>query len=316
MEYKDYYKILGVEKTATKDEIKKKYRKLAQKYHPDKNPGNKQAEEKFKEISEANQVLSDDEKRAKYDQLGANWQQFQGGGSGGFDFSQWARQGGGQQFRTSSFDDIFGNSGFSDFFESFFGRGQSGFDQSGNNFRSAGHGFRHEKGRDYETQVNLTLSEAYHGTSAILNVDGEKIKVNLSPGVRDGQVLRVKGKGGKSASGGAGGDLFLKINVINNSGFVMKENDLHLDVEVDLYIAMLGGKITINTLKSPLNIQIPKETPNGKILRLKGQGMPVFGTSQFGDLLVKISVKLPQNLSNAEEDLFRKLATLRHTKDF
>jgi len=314
MEYKNYYKILGVEKTASKDEIKKKYRKLAQKYHPDKNPGNKQAEEKFKEISEANQVLSDDEKRAKYDQLGANWQQFQSGGGGGFDFNQWTHQGGGQQFRTSSFDDIFGSSGFSDFFENFFGRGQGGFNQFSNNFRSGGgrQGFRQEKGQDYETQVNLTLSDAYRGTSTVLNVDGEKIKVNISPGVRDGQVLRVKGKGGKSATGGAGGDLFLKINVTNNTNFVVKENELYLDVEVNLYTVLLGGKITVNTLKSPLSFQIPKETPNGKVLRLKGQGMPEFGSNgRFGDLMLKIEVKLPQHLTRDEEELFRRLAAMR-----
>lgn len=313
MEYKDYYKILGVEKTATKDEIKKKYRKLAQKYHPDKNPGNKQAEEKFKEISEANQVLSDDEKRAKYDQLGANWQQFQSGDRGGFDFSQWARQGGGQQYRTSSYDDIFGNSGFSDFFENFFGRGGHGFGHSGSNFRSGGRqAFRQEKGQDYETQINLSLSDAYHGTSTMLNVDGEKLKVKISPGVHNGQVLRVKGKGGKSASGGAGGDLLLNINVVNNTSFELRQNDLYLDVEIGLYTAVLGGKITVNTLKSPLNIQIPKETPNGKVFRLKGQGMPVFGSDEsFGDLFVKIVVKLPQHLSREEEDLFKKLASLR-----
>lgn len=311
MEYKDYYKILGVEKTATKDEIKKKYRKLAQKFHPDKNPGNKQAEEKFKEVSEAYQVLSDDEKRSKYDQLGANWQQFQSGGAGGFDFNQWARQGGGQHFRTSSFDDIFGNSGFSDFFESFFGRDRGNF---GNQFRS-GRGssnFGQEKGQDYESQINISLADAFNGTSAILNVDGEKIRVNISPGVHNGQVLRVKGKGGKSASGGPGGDLLLKINVVNNTLFELRQNDLYLDVEVDLYTALLGGKITVNTLKSPLNIQIPKETPNGKVFRLKGQGMPIFGShGNFGDLFVKIEVKLPQHLSQDEENLFRKLASMR-----
>ena len=201
MDYKDYYKVLGVEKTATKDEIKKKYRKLAQKYHPDKNPGNKQAEEKFKEISEANQVLSDDEKRRKYDELGSNWNQFQHGG-GGFDFSQFTGQRGGRSARSGMEDPFGGSSRFSDFFESFFGGGYGGDPRMNS-------GNQQTKGRDYEAELNLQLSDAFHGTSTILTVDGQKIKVNLTPGVSDGQRLRIKGKGGKSNDGGTAGDIFL-----------------------------------------------------------------------------------------------------------
>jgi curved DNA-binding protein len=307
MDYKDYYKILGVEKTATKDEIKKKYRKLAQKYHPDKNPGNKQAEEKFKEISEANQVLSDDEKRRKYDELGSNWNQFQqGGGGGGFDFSQFTGQRGGRS-RRPGMEDMFGGSGrFSDFFESFFG---GGFDNDSRMGRSN----RQTKGHDYEAEINIHLSDAYHGTSSILNVDGQRIKVNLAPGVTHGQLLRIKGKGGQSPDGGPAGNIILKINIINNTRFEVNDQDLSTTAEIGLYTAILGGKLTIETLKGPMSINIPKETPNGKILRLKGLGMPVYGKSgTFGDLYLKLQVSLPNNLSPKETELFEQLSELRH----
>ncbi|MFW5705677.1 MAG: DnaJ C-terminal domain-containing protein [Bacteroidota bacterium] len=318
MDYKDYYKILEVDKKATQDEIKKKYRKLAQKYHPDRNPDNKASEDKFKEVQEAYEVLKDPEKRSKYDQLGANWKQYQqaGAGGGGFDFSQWAQRGGGQQYRTT-FDDMFGQEGgFSDFFESFFGGGFSRGGGSG--FRTSGfggggrQGFAASKGRDYEAQIRLHLSDAYHGTSTILNVDGNRIRVNLKPGLRDGQTLRVRGKGGASPDGGPAGDLLLKINVVNNTSFEVKGNDLHINQDVDLYTAVLGGKIAINAFDKPLSIKLPKETPNGKVMRLKGKGMPVYGkTGEYGDLYVKINVNIPQNLSEKERQLFKELAELR-----
>jgi curved DNA-binding protein len=312
MEYKDYYKILGVEKTASQDELKKKYRKLAQKYHPDRNPDNKQAEEKFKELQEAYEVLKDPETREKYDRLGANWKQYQhaGAGADGFDFSQWARSGGGRQYR-SSFDDMFGGSGggFSDFFQSFFGGGFSGNQGYGGGRRG---GFQQMKGRDYEANIRLNLSDAFHGTSTVLNVDNKKIRVSLKPGVKDGQKLRVKGKGGTSQSGGPNGDLLLKLEVFNNTNFRVDGNDLHLDVDVDLYTALLGGKITVNTMEKPISINIPAETPNGKVLRLKGLGMPVYGkNSDKGDLYIRINVVLPKKLSAAERDLIKQLSELR-----
>jgi len=304
MDYKDYYKVLGVDKKATKDEIKKKYRKLAQKYHPDRNPDNKAAEEKFKEISEANEVLSNDEKRSKYDQMGSNWNQYQHGGGGGF--SQWAQQGGGKQYRSS-----FGGDGdFSDFFESFFGGGFSGAGFGGRQGRRPAQ--RQMKGQDYEAQLRLNLTDAYHGTSTMLNVEGEKIKINIAPGVKDGQKLRVKGKGGKSPTGGESGNLILKISVVNNTKFAVKDADLHLTQNVGLYTALLGGKVTINALKGPMTINITKETQNGKVLRLKKLGMPVYGKKDsFGDLYLKINVELPTNLSAEETTLVEQLARLR-----
>ncbi len=309
MDYKDYYKILGVDKKATKAEIKKQYRKMAQQYHPDRNPDNKASEEKFKDISEAYEVIGNDDKRAKYDQLGARWKEVQDGGAG-FDFSQWAQQGAGRNYRASFDDDYGGGDRFSDFFTSFFGGG-SGFSgygqQQGSRQRS-----RRYKGQDYTAQLNISLNDAYHGTSAVLNVDGQKIKVPVKPGVKNGQTLRVKGKGGASPTGDDSGDLLININLSNNTPFEVKDNDLHLEVKVDLYIALLGGQITINTLNKPISVSIPKETPNGKVLRLKGMGMPVFGKqNEFGDLYAHIVVTLPQNLSPEEIRLFDQLKSLR-----
>lgn len=308
MDYKDYYQILGVDKKATKDEIKKQYRKMAQRYHPDRNPDSKAAEEKFKDVQEAYEVLGDESKREKYDRLGANWKQYQDAGAG-FDFSQWAQQGGGRSYR-ASFNDVFGDSEFSDFFNSFFGGGFSGQGFGGR--AGARPGMRATKGQDVEAQLNISLTDAYHGTSAVLKVGGQKIKVNLKPGVKSGQTLRVRGKGAASFTGGEAGDLLLKVNVVNNTSFEVKNNDLHLDVKIDLYTAVLGGKVTINTISKPISINIPEETPNGKVLRLRGMGMPVYGKhNEFGDLYARINVAIPDNLTEKEKELFRELQSLR-----
>jgi len=309
MEYRDYYKILTVDKKASQDEIKKQYRKLARKYHPDKNPDDKASEEKFKELQEAYEVLKDPEKRSKYDTLGSNWKQYQHAGADGFDFSQWANSGKGRQYRTS--DDMFGRGGgFSDFFQSFFAGGQPQGRGFGGGGRSAG--FRQIKGQNYEATIKLNLTDAFNGTSTLLNVDNKKIKINLKPGVKDGQILRVKGKGASSQHGGENGDLLLKIHVINNTSFKLKENNLHLTIDLDLYTAMLGGKISVNTMDKPISLNIPAETSNGKVLRLKGKGMPVYGKpDEFGDLYLKINISLPKKLTPEEVKLFEKLSLLR-----
>ncbi len=309
MEYRDYYKILEVDKKAPQDEIKKSYRKLARKYHPDKNPNDKSAEDKFKEMQEAYEVLKDPEKRKKYDQLGSNWKQYEHAGGAGGGFSQWANAGGGQRYR-SNYDDAFGGGGgFSDFFEQFFGGHHPGQGFGG---RAGRQGFGQAKGQDYEARLRLNLSDVYHGTSTVLNLDNNKVKVNLKPGLKDGQTLRLKGKGGPSPNGGAHGDLLLKVSVVNHTAFKQEGIDLYVDQEVDLYTALLGGKVTVNTLSTPITINLPAETPNGKSLRLKGKGMPVYGkVGEFGDLYLNIKTKLPQKLSGEELDLFRKLAELR-----
>ncbi len=309
MEYRDYYKILAVDKKATQDEIKKQYRKLARKYHPDKNPGDKASEEKFKELQEAYEVLKDSEKRSKYDTLGSNWKQYQHAGADGFDFSQWANSGNGRQYRSS--DDMFGGGGgFSDFFQSFFTGGQTQGRGFGGGRRSAG--FRQMKGQNYEATIKLNLTDAFHGTSTQLNVDNKKIKINLKPGVKDRQILRVKGKGAPSRQGGENGDLLLKINVINNTSFKLEENNLHLTINIDLYTAILGGKVSVSAMDKPISLNIPAETSNGKVLRLKGKGMPVYGKpDEFGDLYLKINVSLPKQLTPEEVKLFEKLSLLR-----
>ena len=313
MEYKDYYKILEVEKAATQDEIKKSYRRLARKYHPDKNPGNPKSEEKFKELQEAYEVIKDPAKRQKYDQLGSNWNQYQHAGGEANDFGRWAQQGAGSQYRSASFDDVFGESGgFSDFFRSFFGGAAGGASGYGGPRSRRSGSQRAIRGSDYQAEVRLTLEDAFRGSSAVLNVNEQKIKVNLKPGVRDGQVLRVKGKGAPSPTGSESGDLLLKISVINNTIFTVDGNDLRLDITTDLYTAMLGGKLTVDAIDKPISVTLPRETSNGKIVRLKGQGMPVYGKAdERGDLYLKINVSLPKGLTAEEVTLFEKLAALR-----
>jgi len=308
MDYKDYYKILGVSKTATQDELKKSYRKLAVKFHPDKNQGNKEAEERFKEIGEAYEVLKDPEKRKKYDKLGVNWKQYEHGGSdGGFDYAQWAQQQGGrrqrpQQQSTSGFE----GGDFSDFFNTFFSGAYGGgahYDDPRDIPR---------KGQDFQANLSITLADAYHGTEAMLTLDGESIKATIPAGVRDGQALRIKGKGGKGSGGHEPGHLYMKVTIQPDSTFDRKGDNLHCDVHVPLYSAVLGGKIAVGTLEGTVHINIPKGSQNGKVLRLKGLGMPHFGKKQeFGDIYARILIDIPQHLNEEELSLFQQLANLR-----
>lgn len=313
MDYKDYYKVLGVNKNATKDEIKKAYRKLAVKYHPDKNKGNKEAEEKFKEVNEANEVLSDDEKRKKYDQFGENWQYYQqSGDQGGFDWSQYANQGGGQtRYTYSGGADDFGGAGFSDFFETLFGGG--GFGSSQTRGRRRGSTRTSQiKGEDLNAELSITLDDAYHGAEKLFDLNGQSIKLKIKPGIADGQVLKLSGKGYQGQRGGSAGDLFLKINVLSDPAFERKGNDLSTTMNVSLYTAILGGKSPLRTFKGTINVTITKESQNGKIMRLQGMGMPVYGKpSQFGDLYVKISIEIPTALTSKETELFHELQKLR-----
>jgi len=303
MEYKDYYKILGVDKTASKEEIKKQYKKLARKYHPDVNPGNKEAEEKFKAINEANEVLSDDEKRKKYDALGADWKRYEqtGGQGGGFDWSQYGQPGGGS-YQTYSGD--FGGGDFSDFFSSIFG-----------NMGGGGRGRRASmasKGQDYTADLSLNLEEAYTGGRKTITVNGKNLRINIKPGVEDGQTIRLKGNGGPGGQGGDNGDLYLTFRITPDPRFTRKGNDLHLEVPVPVYLAALGGETMVNTLNGQLKIKLKPGTQNGTLLRLKGKGFPVYNQEgSFGDLYVKVTLQLPDNLTDQEKDLFRQLAQLR-----
>lgn len=301
MEYKDYYKILGVDKKASQDDIKKAYRKLALKYHPDKNSGNKKAEEKFKDINEAHEVIGNPEKRKKYDQLGANWKQYQ---QAGFDPSAQGFSGGqpGGSYHYEFHVDpseMFGGSGFSDFFESFFGR-------SGAGFRGFGNADQKIPGSDLTGEISITLREAYFGTERIVDLGNEKIRVKIKPGAYDGLKLRIRGKG-QQGSSGKSGNLYLTIRVQSNHLYQRKGDDLLMEKSIDVFTAMLGGKQKIKTFTGEVNINIPEGTQNGKNLRLKGKGMPNYGKSSFGDLIVKLKVQLPKKISKEQKELIKKL---------
>ena len=309
MNFKDYYEILGVNKSASQDEIKKAYRKLAMKYHPDHNPGDKTAEEKFKEITEANEVLSDTEKRKKYDTLGSNWKQYESSGSG-FDnfYSQYGNKNrGGESFEFSgNLGDLFGSSGgFSDFFENFFGSRSTA---SGRRGQSA-----QRKGADLEATLYIPLEEAFNGNTKLVSINGKKIKIKIEPGTNDGKKVRLKGLGGTGRQGGEKGDLYLTLKIERHPYFDLDGENLLYDLYIDLYTAMLGGKIKLNTLDGKsINVNIPAGTDSGTTLRLKNLGFrKAENSNSFGDLLVKIKVEIPKNLSTEEKNLIKKLASLR-----
>ena len=303
MDFKDYYTILGVATTSTADEVKKAYRKLAVKYHPDKNPGDKIAEEKFKEINEANEVLSDATKRKQYDTLGADWRNYQqGGGKQGFDTFKHGGQNEGNPYHYGQ-EESFNDGNFSDFFENIFGA----------KFNGGSRGKPQPlKGRHYNATVNISLAEAYGGTTRQLSLETEKLEMKIKPGVKDAQVLRLKGKGGPGLNGGENGDLFITITVTENGRFKRKVDDLYCTADVDLYTAILGGQATIPTMRNPVKMNISKETANGKVLRLKGLGMPRYNNAnEFGDLYASINIIMPINLSQKETDLFNELSTIK-----
>ena len=310
MEYKDYYRILGVDKNATSEEVRKAYRSLARKYHPDVNPGDKGAEEHFKEINEAHEVLRDPEKRRKYDQLGANWSSYQqmGGDPHGFDWSQWFAGGqpgaGGGRVYTEQVDlnDLFENSGFSDFFQSMFGGGTS---RVRRNARSV-------QGRHIEQPVEISLEEAFKGTVRILQMGQRRLEVKIPPGVRTGSRVRVAGEGQPGHNGGRPGDLYLVISVRKHPMFRREGDDLRMRLPVDLYTTVLGGKVLVQTLKGHISLTVPAETSAGQVFRLRGQGMPLLhDRSQYGDLYAEIQPTVPQGLSDQEKKLFHELADIR-----
>ncbi len=308
VEYKDYYKILGVDKNATQDEIKKAYRQLARKYHPDANPDNPVAEEKFKEIGEAYEVLKDTQKRARYDQLGANWKQYAGAGTG------WP--GGGRTYTYNfgnkgfSFEDL--GSGFSDFFEMFFGRGAnekfSGFStnfgsQFGRRTKTSA-----QKGQDMQSTLNITLREAYTGTQRAIKLQrGAKartINVKIPRGIKNGGKIRVAGEGGPGPAGGQAGDLYLIVNVAGHNFFTRKNGDLYCEVPVSVKEAYTGAKIDVPTFEGRVMVKVPPKTQGGKTLRLKGKGMPKLKSGGSGDLYIKTKIILPEGLTGKQKKNF------------
>lgn len=304
MEYRDYYKILGVNKTTSVEEIKKAYRKLARKYHPDVNPNDKEAEEQFKEINEAYEVLTDPDKRAKYDRLGSSWNAYQrNGGGGGFDWGQWASgaRGSGDYV---DLNDILknaqtGGSGFSDFFEAIFGN-------MGRTHQTP------RQGQDYNQEIEITLEEAFKGTSRILRIGGRRIEIKIPRGAKTGTKVRVRGEGAPGQNGGSKGDLYLEIKVTPHAIFERVGDDLYTELPVDLYTAVLGGEAIVPTFKGKVKLKIPAETQSGRTFRLKGQGMPgLKQPDERGDLYAKVMVKLPENLTDEEIELFEELADIR-----
>jgi curved DNA-binding protein len=297
MEYKDYYKILGVDKKATQDEIKKAFRKLAVKFHPDKNPGDKKAEEKFKEISEANDVLGDPAKRNKYDTLGDNWQQHEQAHDFNSARQQRSSRQGGQQYYEEE-------SQFSDFFESIFGGASGGFGGGGRHGRS-----QQMKGEDYQAETTITLEEAFHGTSRQLNLATQSLNLKLKPGIADGTVLRMKGKGGQGYNGGPGGDLYITIHVSKHPRYERKGDDLYFDHPLDVHTAVLGGKLPVEAIDKTVNINIPAGTDSDKTFRLKGMGMPKYSDpSQRGDGYVRVVIHVPKNLTDQQKELWMKIS--------
>ncbi|OGO28057.1 MAG: hypothetical protein A2Z16_04165 [Chloroflexi bacterium RBG_16_54_18] len=311
MEYKDYYKVLGVDRKAKEDEIKRAYRKLALKHHPDHNPNNKQAEDKFKEINEAYQVLSDSHKRARYDQLGDSYQHWQqrGGTPGGFNWDEWVTAPGGGNVRVEvgNLEDLFGGGlgDFSEFFRSIFG----GMPGMGTQRTSRSRAAERIKSPSYQSEVTISLGEAFQGSMRRIEVDGRHLEVKIPPGARTGTKIRVPEA--VSAPNGQKGDLYLLIKVADDPNFEMKGNDLYTDVAADLYKAVLGGEVVVPTLSGNVVLTIPPGTQPGLTFRLAGQGMPqVKNPKSRGDLFVRVKVKIPRDLSAEQRELFQKLARL------
>jgi len=299
MEFIDYYKILGIEKSASQDEIKKAYRKLARKYHPDLNPNDKEAEKKFKEINEANEVLGNPENRKKYDQYGKDWQHAEA-----FEQARTRQQqnaGQSYSYQSGGFED-FGGSDYSDFFESLFGG--SGF---GRKTRTAKF-----KGEDYRAEMQIDIREAYKAHKKTFHFNGKDIRITIPAGIADGQEIKLKGYGGKGINGGPDGDLYIKFNIINPTEFRRTGNDLHKTVDVDFYTALLGGEMTVATFDGKVKLNIKPETDNGTKIRLKGKGFPVYKKEgEYGNLVLSLNIKMPKNLTEKEKELFTELSKIR-----
>jgi curved DNA-binding protein len=308
MEYKDYYQILGVRRDADEKEIKRAFRRLARQVHPDVNPGDSRAEERFKEINEAYEVLSDPEKRSKYDRLGAAWRDWERGGGqpGDFDWSQWVSDvPGGQrvyvQYGTpEDLEGLFGGgSPFSDFFAQIFGLG--GFE----------HRARPRQGQDYEQEVEISLEEVYHGTTRMLQKNGRRLQVKIPPGADTGTRIRVAGEGGAGTAGAKPGDLYLRVRVVPDRRFERRADDLYTTVPVDLYTAVLGGKVRVEALAGSVMLTIPPGTQNGQVVRLQGKGLArLRQPDQHGALYVQVEVRLPTQLTPRERELFGELRRL------
>ncbi|MFB9079710.1 DnaJ C-terminal domain-containing protein [Flavobacterium procerum] len=300
MDYIDYYKVLDVTKSATEAEIKKAYRKLARKYHPDLNPNDKEAEKKFKEINEANEVLSNPENRKKYDKYGKDWKHADEFEKTGYNPNQQqsSSQYSGGDF--SGFGEDFSGSDFSDFFNSMYGGGRS---RSQSKYR----------GQDFNAELELDLKAAYTTHKQNLTVNGKNIRITIPAGVENGQIIKIPNHGGPGVNGGPNGDLYITFLISNNSDFKREGNNLYADAPIDLYTAILGGETHINTFDGKVKIKVPAETQPGTKVKLKGKGFPIYKKeNEFGDLYITYSIKIPTKLSDKEKELFEELAKLRN----
>lgn len=302
MAFIDYYKILGVDKNATDADVKKAYRKLARKHHPDLNPNDKEAEQKFKEINEANEVLSHPENRKKYDQYGENWQH-----SEEFEKQrqqQQSRSRGGQQGGFGGFEGFSDGGDYSDFFESMFGCRSTG----GRSRTSA------SKGSDFNAELHLDLKDVYTTQKRELTINGKNIRLTIPAGVENGQVIKISGMGGEGRNGGPKGDLYITFTIENKTKFKLDNHNLYSTVDLDLYIAILGGEITVDTFDGKVKLKVLPGTQNGTKAKLKGKGFPVYKKEGvFGDLYITYQIVLPTKLTEKEKELFEELAKLKAT---
>lgn len=292
MEYKDYYKILGVDRKASEEDIRKAYRKLAKQYHPDYNPDNKQAEERFKEINEAYEVLSDAKKRAYYDRVGSDYSQWQRRGApGDFNWEQYGGFPGGARVNMDDLNDLFGG-GFSDFFQTIFGMG--------------GRSAPRSQPQGYQQEMDITLEEAYKGTTRLIESGGKQKRVRIPPGVRTGSKVRVAGAGPN------GLDLYLILNIAEDERFERRGDDLHTTAVVDVFTAILGGEADVETLDGRIKLNIPAGTQPGQVFRLAGRGMPrLRDPKNKGDLFVKVKVQIPKYLSSKQRELLEEASKIK-----
>lgn len=305
----DYYKILEIDKTATQDQIKKAYRRLARRYHPDMNPNDKSAEHKFKEVNEAHEVLSNPETRAKYDQFGKNWQQ-------GEEYEKSNRNRYERDFASSfgGFTDtnFEGAEMFSDLFKDMFGGGEAPKNDTKNDKQTFyGSAYGKFKGQDIFAEISLSLREVAITQPKTFSVNGKNIRINVPAGVADGQQIRLKGYGNAGYNGGPNGDLYITFNIQPDPHFERIGNDLKTKIQIDLYTAVLGGQVLVDTLNGKVKMTIPPESQNGATVRLKGKGFPIYRKDgEFGDLLITYDVQIPKNLTEKHKELFRELKNL------
>ncbi|MEZ4907026.1 MAG: J domain-containing protein [Saprospiraceae bacterium] len=299
MAYIDYYKVLEVDKNASQADIKKAYRKLARKYHPDMNPNDKEAEKKFKQINEANEVLSNPEYRAKYDKYGENWQH-------GEEYEKAQQEQRRYQSNQNYGTEFSGNFGegddFSDFFQNLFGN-RAGFSNS-----SRGRASGKFKGGDIKAEITLSLRDVAKTHQQTFEINGKKVRITIPAGAYDGQQIKLKGYGQPGINGGPNGDLFITFNIPKDNVFHRQGDDLRMNVDLDLYTAVLGGEIQIETLDGSVKLKVKPETQNGTTVRLKGKGFPKYkNEGEYGDLYVKFHVTLPKNLTSKQKELFEQL---------